>query len=130
MGETMVDLENIRAGYRAVKGENRPIFDGFSREDPKGREGSSDRAQSGAGKSTMMKLMIGLMKPEEGTVFLQGKNTRKMSPEEMSRLISMVYQNPGGDVYQGFHPGGYCLCHESAADTGLGEENGRASGII
>ena len=49
---------------------------------------------NGAGKSTMMKLRIGLMKPEEGTVFLQGKNTRKMSPEEMSRLISMVYQNP------------------------------------
>ena len=92
-GETMVDLENIRAGYRAVKGENRPIFDGFSLKIRKG-EKVALMGTNGAGKSTMMKLMIGLMKPEEGTVFLQGKNTRKMSPEEMSRLISMVYQNP------------------------------------
>lgn len=93
LGEVMVDLENIQAGYRAVKGESRPIFDGFSLKIRRG-EKVALIGSNGAGKSTMMKLMIGLMKPEAGRISLQGQNTRKMSPEEMAKRISMVYQNP------------------------------------
>ena len=92
-GETVADLQNIQVGYREVKGGKRRIFQDFSLKIRRG-EKIALIGSNGAGKSTLMKLLIGLMKPESGNIFLQGQNTRKMSPEEMSQLISMVYQNP------------------------------------
>lgn len=92
-GETVADLQNIQVGYREVKGGKRRIFQDLSLKIRRG-EKIALIGSNGAGKSTLMKLLIGLMKPEAGNIFLQGQNTRKMSPEEMSQLISMVYQNP------------------------------------
>ena len=49
---------------------------------------------SGSGKSTLMKMMTGLLKPSEGTVTLKDRNIRDTRPEELSRYVSLVYQNP------------------------------------
>ena len=49
---------------------------------------------NGAGKSTFMKLLVGLMKPSAGTVCLHGRSLRDVRPEALSREVSMVYQNP------------------------------------
>ena len=49
---------------------------------------------NGAGKSSLMKLMVGLLKPNEGQVYICNKNTRKYSAEQLSEHISLVYQNP------------------------------------
>ncbi|MEE1313783.1 MAG: energy-coupling factor transporter ATPase [Lachnospiraceae bacterium] len=91
--EIVVEFKNVSVGYRAVKGENAKIFDDFSLHMKKG-EKIALIGSNGAGKSTLLKLMIGLLKPSKGSVELQGVPTKKMSPEEMSRLISLVYQNP------------------------------------
>lgn len=62
---------------------------------------------NGAGKSTMMKLLVGLLKPSSGDILLNEKSIRDLKPEALSRQISMVYQNPedmfikdsiGGDI--------------------------------
>ena len=92
-GEVVVSFENVRVSYRAVKGEALQIFDDFNMEIRHG-EKIALIGSNGAGKSTMMKLMIGLLKASEGDVKLCGMSTKKMSPEEMARMISMVYQNP------------------------------------
>ncbi|MEY8353908.1 ABC transporter ATP-binding protein [Lachnospiraceae bacterium 54-53] len=49
---------------------------------------------NGAGKSTLMKLLVGLMKTGSGDVQLNGKSIKNLRPEELSRFISLVYQNP------------------------------------
>ena len=49
---------------------------------------------NGAGKSTMMKLMTGLIKPNKGEIFLKGLPVHEMKPEKLSKHVSMVYQNP------------------------------------
>ena len=49
---------------------------------------------NGAGKSTMMKLMTGLIKPLEGEILLKGRSVKDMKPEQLSREVSLVYQNP------------------------------------
>ena len=49
---------------------------------------------NGAGKSTTMKLLTGLIRPSEGEVLLNGQGIRDTKPEELSRSISLVYQNP------------------------------------
>ena len=62
---------------------------------------------NGAGKSTMMKLLVGLLKPSSGDILLNEKSIRALKPEALSRQISMVYPNPedmfikdsiGGDI--------------------------------
>ncbi len=49
---------------------------------------------NGAGKSTLMKLMVGLLRPGRGTVSLFGTPIGKKRAEDLSRQISLVYQNP------------------------------------
>ena len=49
---------------------------------------------NGAGKSTLMKLMVGLLRPHAGTVSLFGEAIGDKKAEDLSRQISLVYQNP------------------------------------
>ncbi len=47
---------------------------------------------NGAGKSTMMNCIANLLKPEEGEIFLKGKNLKELSIREVSRIIGYVPQ--------------------------------------
>lgn len=50
---------------------------------------------SGSGKSTILKLIIGLLKPDQGEVIVNGKNVAKMDEEELNkerRHMGMVFQ--------------------------------------
>mgnify|MGYP000419282880 CR=1 FL=1 len=49
---------------------------------------------NGAGKSTMMKMMVGLLRPNSGCVSLYGEAIGEKKAEDLSRQISLVYQNP------------------------------------
>lgn len=49
---------------------------------------------NGAGKSSLIKLITGIMRPNEGNVLIQGINTRKATPEKLSDFVSYVYQKP------------------------------------
>lgn len=49
---------------------------------------------NGAGKSTLMKLMVGLLRPQSGTVSLFDEPIGAKKAEDLSRQISLVYQNP------------------------------------
>lgn len=49
---------------------------------------------NGAGKSTIMKLLIGLIKPNDGDIIFDGKNIKDVEPEILSNKISLVLQNP------------------------------------
>lgn len=51
---------------------------------------------SGCGKSVLMKHMVGLMLPDEGTVTLEGRVISNLSERELSwarRKVSMMFQN-------------------------------------
>ncbi len=91
--DKLVEFEKVTVKYRSVKGEPPKIFDDFSLNIGKG-EKIALIGSNGAGKSTMLKLMMGLIHPESGRVSVKGKLTREMSKEELGHTISMVYQNP------------------------------------
>jgi phospholipid/cholesterol/gamma-HCH transport system ATP-binding protein len=51
---------------------------------------------SGTGKSVLLKTIIGLIKPDQGTVFIDGKDVCKLDRRELSELrsrIGYVFQN-------------------------------------
>lgn len=50
---------------------------------------------SGCGKSTLLKMINALVPPTGGDIFVNGKNTRDISPETLRRGIGYVVQNVG-----------------------------------
>ena len=92
-GEAVVRFDQVSVSYRSVKGEPRKIFDRLDLTLYRG-EKIALIGSNGAGKSTLMKMMTGLLKPSEGTVTLKDRNIRDTRPEELSRYVSLVYQNP------------------------------------
>ncbi|MEX3963205.1 ATP-binding cassette domain-containing protein [Paraburkholderia sp. EG286B] len=49
---------------------------------------------SGNGKSTLVNLMLGLVRPERGRVELNGVDVSTLSPASISRTVAVVPQNP------------------------------------
>ncbi len=50
---------------------------------------------SGSGKSTMVRLMTGILKPDEGSIFIKGKDIAKISSEELDEVrktFGMLFQ--------------------------------------
>lgn len=91
--EKVIEFKEISLKYKSVKGEPYQLMDHFSLDIYKGDK-IALIGSNGAGKSSLMKLMVGLLKPNEGQVYICNKNTRKYSAEQLSEHISLVYQNP------------------------------------
>jgi energy-coupling factor transport system ATP-binding protein len=54
---------------------------------------------NGAGKTTMIKHMNGLLRPQEGRVILDGQDTKFMSVAEIAREVGLVFQNPDHQLF-------------------------------
>ena len=50
--------------------------------------------ESGCGKSTIAKLLVGLIRPDSGQIFLDGEELRCPYPKAVYRKIQMVFQMP------------------------------------
>ncbi|ACV22308.1 Cobalt import ATP-binding protein CbiO [Slackia heliotrinireducens] len=53
---------------------------------------------NGAGKSTTMRLMNGLLKPESGTVLIDGVPTTELRTSELARRVGFLFQNPDNQI--------------------------------
>ncbi len=83
---------------------------------------------SGSGKSTMLKLMMGLETPDEGRVFIDGEDITGMGERRLSRIrpkVGMVFQESGlFDSMSVFENVAYRL-HELGVDDELIEQRVR-----
>src|SRR5919106_4886361 len=71
-----VVLNNL--SFKVLKGETKIILGG-----------------SGGGKSTIIKLVLGLLKPDEGQILVDGEDVTDFSEDQMMRIrkkIGMVFQ--------------------------------------
>ena len=91
--EPAAEFRDLTVSYRSVKGQPKTIFHHMNLKIRRG-EKIALIGSNGAGKSTTMKLLTGLIRPSEGEVLLNGQGIRDTKPEELSRSISLVYQNP------------------------------------
>lgn len=54
---------------------------------------------NGSGKTTLLKIMDGLIKGSQGSVFLDGKDIRSLSPREIYKKMGIVFQNPNDQLF-------------------------------
>ena len=74
--------------------ENKPVLDGISFRLPHG-ETKAIFGTAGAGKSTILKLALGLLKPDSGRIFVLGEDITEMKENRLSELrrrVGIVFQ--------------------------------------
>lgn len=54
---------------------------------------------NGSGKTTLLKIMDGLIKDSQGSVYLDGKDIRSLSPREIYKKMGIVFQNPNDQLF-------------------------------
>jgi energy-coupling factor transport system ATP-binding protein len=55
--------------------------------------------ENGAGKTTFIKHLNGILKPTQGEIYINGLNTKKASVAELSRDVGIVFQNPDHQLF-------------------------------
>ncbi|QQG48668.1 MAG: ABC transporter ATP-binding protein [archaeon] len=55
--------------------------------------------ENGAGKTTLVKHVTGLLKPTEGSVLVDGRDTREQSTAQLSRKVGVAFQNPDHQLF-------------------------------
>ncbi len=81
-------LQNVWFGYAG-----REVLHGLSMDIYPG-EITALMGRNGTGKTTILKLIMGLIKPARGQIETLSMNTRRTSPEAMSALMGYVPQQP------------------------------------
>ena len=83
-------FRNVRFAYRDAEDS---VLDGFSL-DVKAGETIALVGESGAGKTTVLNLLIGFIKPLDGRLLVDGKDINDINLRSMRRFISVVPQSP------------------------------------
>jgi phospholipid/cholesterol/gamma-HCH transport system ATP-binding protein len=106
MADPVIELRDVHFGFG-----DRKILNGVSL---KVEEGTTKviLGASGAGKSTILKLILGLHVPEKGEVYVLGKDVARLRGRELQQIrhsVGMVFQ--GGALFDSLTVGenvGYC----------------------
>jgi phospholipid/cholesterol/gamma-HCH transport system ATP-binding protein len=87
--DALITLRDVHKSFRG-----NPVLRGLSL-DVKSGETLCVIGGSGCGKTVMLKLVIGLLRPDEGHVFFDGQDLAEVAPRELAKLrtrIGMVFQ--------------------------------------
>src|SRR5579872_3525194 len=88
-GRCAIIFEDVSIGFEGLQ-----VLDGISFELPHG-ETKAIFGVAGSGKSTILKLALGLIKPDRGRIFVLGEEVTRMREEdlfELRRRVGMVFQ--------------------------------------
>jgi len=91
------DLYKSFAGHQVLNGLNLDIPDGQT---------TVIIGRSGCGKSVLLKHIMGILKPDRGSVFIDGQETTKLNEKELNKLrlsMGMVFQ--GGALFDSLSVG-------------------------
>jgi phospholipid/cholesterol/gamma-HCH transport system ATP-binding protein len=92
MSENVVEIKDLRFSFGDLE-----VLRGLSLGIPRGQV-VAILGGSGSGKSTLLKLIGGQLRPDRGTVTVEGKNVHQHAPDELYKLrleIGMMFQTSG-----------------------------------
>ena len=89
----MIEFRDVHASYDG----SAPILEGVSFTIRDG-EFVAFVGTNGAGKSTTMRLMNGLLKPDAGQVLIDGVPTSDLRTGELARRVGFLFQNPDSQI--------------------------------
>ncbi|MHA1653872.1 MAG: ABC transporter ATP-binding protein [Candidatus Thorarchaeota archaeon] len=55
--------------------------------------------QNGSGKTTLVKHFVGLLRPTDGTVYIDGKDIREETTGSLAKSVSLILQNPDYQLF-------------------------------
>src|SRR5205814_4501533 len=90
MTEPVLEMKDVVKFYAGDK----PVLDGVSFRIYRG-ETKIIIGASGSGKSTILKLIMGLDKPDEGQIFVEGEDITRLKEQQLASVrqkIGMVFQ--------------------------------------
>ena len=87
--EVIIDVKNVGFGYDL----KHKVLENVSFQIHRG-EKIAVIGKNGAGKSTIAKLLCGIIRPSEGQIILKGQNYLQYSIKEIGEMIGYVMQNP------------------------------------
>ena len=82
-----IELQNISFGY-----DKRPIIQDVSLKIPE-RSVNAIVGPSGSGKTTLCNLIARFWDVQKGAILIGGKNVKDIEPDELMKLMSIVFQN-------------------------------------
>ncbi|GKX31010.1 ABC transporter ATP-binding protein [Vallitalea longa] len=90
---TIIRADNIYYGYK----KNSSIIKGLSLEIDNNI--TALIGENGSGKTTLGKLLCGIFKPTQGTVYINNEPTNNMSLGEIGKTIGYLFQNPNRQIF-------------------------------
>ena len=93
--EPVIKVENLwhiypKGNVQALKGVSLEIHPG---------EIIGIIGQNGSGKTTLVKHFVGLLKPTEGAVYINGQDTKPLKVQQLAAKVGYVYQNPNHQLF-------------------------------
>lgn len=88
-GKPILSVENVTFGYS----DDETAIDGIDLDVHEG-EVHALVGGNGAGKSTLSELLVGLLKPDEGRIRIDGENTDDTTVAAIGESVALSFQNP------------------------------------
>ena len=93
--QTVLNFQEVHLEYKKINDRPHPVITQLNLTIHRG-----DRVaiigNNGAGKSSLLKMTVGLLKPKRGEIRLKEQLIHRLKAEEISNVIGYVYQNPEG----------------------------------
>ena len=93
--DQLIKISNLKFQYPDTE---QLVLDGIDLEINKG-DFIAFVGQNGAGKTTLVKHFNGLLLPTEGSVQIEGKETKTLSLGETANIVGYCYQNPDHQIF-------------------------------
>ena len=117
-----VAFEAVRFSWSTAR---RPVLDGLSFRVP-ANETAVLVGPSGVGKSTVIELLLGLVRPDSGRITINGADLSTLTPQALSRMTAWIGQRPSlfaGSIRENIRFG-----HPDASDAAV-QDAARAAGL-
>lgn len=91
----MINVANLSFSYNSDEG---PVLSGINLDFD--TRSTAIIGQNGAGKTTFVKLLKGLLKPDEGDILIRNHSVKMKTAAELARTVGLVFQNPNDQIFK------------------------------